>query len=88
MRMRWENPPLAKGGSVDWEAVARKARSRPGKWLLVEGPVPTGASWTVRHGKPDCFEPAGSFDAVIRNSSRETMTGDLYVVYLGEADSE
>lgn len=89
-KMTWvAEPPLPRGMNVDWKAVAEKAKSKPGHWLKVEERVNLGNAWEIRNGGLyGYFWPAGSFDAVIRNSSRDDSKGDLYVKYVGESEKE
>lgn len=83
-KLVWETPGLPRAAEVDWKAVAAKAKSKPGKWLKVPE-VNIGYAHSVRNGGLyDAFAPAGSFDAVIRNSTRDSGVGDLYVKYVGE----
>lgn len=78
--------PLYGRSKIDWQAIATKAKSKPGQWLMLDEKVNIGYGGQIRKGKPSAFQPAGSFEAYIRDSSRADGLGILFVRYIGEVD--
>jgi hypothetical protein len=84
-KITWEEPtPQADGkkGSK-WDPIARMLKEHPGRWACLGRKMPTGIVTVIRQGTLKCFQPKGSFEAVVRNHT-DRWTGDVYVRYVGE----
>ncbi|CEG99579.1 hypothetical protein [Propionibacterium freudenreichii] len=72
-----------KGRSKKWERLAAQLKARPGEWACI-GPRNTSTVWCIKHGRLVAFKPAGSFEAVSRNT--RGGVADCWVRYVGGAE--
>lgn len=91
----WEAPPPKPGNPAKrqrgrpspWEPIAKELRKSPHSWLKVavaEQKNPrtyTDVLSRIRHGKPSCFAPPGSFEASLQREKDGTY---VYLRYVGE----
>lgn len=82
----WEEPPSQT--SYDWEAIAAKAKRRPGKWALVDKghPVPLSKVSSIRQGTTRPLSPELGFEITQRNTDKDAKTCTLYVLYNPDKD--
>jgi hypothetical protein len=76
-------PPLQRGPApeLDWPAIAKTCRKRPGTWYEVASFVKhTNAVWRIRTGANPAFRE-GRWDAATRTIDGQRV---LYVCYLGD----
>lgn len=88
--LRWEDPPTtgrgrARTGLVAHELIAYQLRKRPGEWgVIQEVTVASGApslAGDIKAGRYKPYQPAGSFDAVVRKVN-DVVT--VYARYVGQ----
>ena len=90
--IRWQDPPPPRCGTRikhprvhDWTAVAKKLRSKPGRWAVVAVCANTGlAGSTARYVRDGLYEALrrGRFEAVSRKVYGECR---VYARYVGES---
>jgi hypothetical protein len=92
--LRWEKPPEPKYPARSrrqpnmYSEVVEQLREMPGLWGVIwEGPAGQGAAMAtqISTGLHSCFRPAGSFEAVSRQSDGIRT---VYARYLGDGEGE
>lgn len=75
-----EPPEAGRGVSPKWAAIADELRSH-GKWALVGVQLPRSYVGHIKTARLKAFEPAGSFDAIARET--RGSHADIYARYVG-----
>lgn len=75
-------PPISR----KWKAVAEYARRHSGEWCLVSDDQPAGQVQHVRTARLRAFQPAGSFEAMMRGGNG--LRGPLLIRHIPPKESE
>ena len=86
----FRDPPPAKKVRRDWEAIADQLKAHPGRWACIDsserravmGTMATRINRSVYRG----FAPAGTFEAVARESRDVPGRWELFARYVGHRD--
>ncbi len=93
MDLKWKDLPPSRAGrpKAKQETLGDKLRKRPGKWAVIENVSASMAS-IINSGRSGQFQPAGDFEARLRNSRNvegyKSLRGDVYVRYVGQAEQQ
>lgn len=86
--IKWQDPPRNAAGRPGapgkWASIADALRERPGEWALVAENAPASTAANIRRGTYVGLGPAGSFEAVSRNTKRDRRA-DIYARFVGES---
>lgn len=78
----WEAPPPSArrrpDTRTDHDGIAAELRSRPGEWALLPAAA-TGMAGQIRRGDIRAYRPAGTFEAVRRDSADGIRVWARYV---------
>lgn len=84
----WEEPEPADYGTpqLPHYEIAAELRQHPGQWAKILTSVNLAYGTKINNGRLAAYRPAGSFEAVVRNTRPEggSSVGDVYARYVGE----
>jgi len=82
----WEDPPQDRRSHYGRHAkIAAELKAHPGQWAKIMTDANVSHTALIKNGGVKAYQPAGSFEAVARNS--RTVDGrtrcDVYARYIG-----
>ena len=88
MSITWEGPPDSQkhGARGRHVAIAAELKARPGEWAKVLVDTSLGVSHQIKNAVYKAYQPAGSFEAVARNTRKTDgrTVCDVYARYIGD----
>lgn len=85
----FDDPPPKREPRYDWEAIAKAARRRPGKWYAVFKQDRTTFNTAIKAGKITALRPDRGFETRTANNKIRVSPRlcDLWVRYVPENDT-
>lgn len=88
---RRADPPAVDRRDYQWEKVAKRLRSHPNEWYVVQEDLPTSTAGAIPRGKILALHPDRGFEVRTEGNSRpeggSRMTKLLYARYVPEKDT-